>query len=390
LLTERVLSAARLRTPALVYDAAGILSAVDFTRAAIGGGKTKLLYALKACSTEFALLELGKKVDGFHASSLFEARLAREVLGSQGLVHLTSPGIRPEEFAELRGLCEYVSFNSVSQWERFKSASTTGKSGLRVNPQISFVPDARFDPSRKHSKLGAPLDQVVDIARAAMNPFDGISGLLVHHNCESGDYTQLQRVVELLDARLERLLERLEWINLGGGYVFGAGSDPTALREATDYLATRYGLEVFFEPGAALISSAGYLVASVLDIFASDGKQVAVLDTSVNHMPEVFEYQFRPTVSGERESGSRYLLVGSTCLAGDVFGEYTLAAPLSIGSRVIFENMGAYSLVKSHTFNGINLPNLYAFTPGGQLILKKSFTYDEFLTRCGRQENAHS
>jgi carboxynorspermidine decarboxylase len=38
-----------------------------------------------------------------------------------------------------------------------------------------------------------------------------------------------------------------------------------------------------------VVEETGYLVASVLDTFESDGRVIAVLDTSVNHLPEVFE-----------------------------------------------------------------------------------------------------
>ena len=72
-----------------------------------------------------------------------------------------------------------------------------------------------------------------------------------------------------------------------------------------------------------------------------------------------------------------------TCLAGDVFGEYAFDEPLEIGSRVIFANVGAYTLVKAHMFNGVNLPSIYAYTTEGKLELKKRFTYEDFKSRCG-------
>ena len=92
----------------------------------------------------------------------------------------------------------------------------------------------------------------------------------------------------------------------------------------------------------------------------SDGKEVAVLDTTVNHMPEVFEYQFRPEVLGHSDAGPHeYVLAGMSCLAGDVFGEYRFDEPLRVGSRVVFTDAGAYTIVKANTFNGIPLPTVY-------------------------------
>ena len=96
--------------------------------------------------------------------------------------------------------------------------------------------------------------------------------------------------------------------------------------------------------------------------------QVAVLDTTVNHMPEVLEYRFEPDVCGHDDDAElEYLLAGSTCLAGDVFGVYRFAEPVEIGARVVFSNAGAYTLSKAHTFNGVNLPSVYALDRSGSL-----------------------
>ena len=108
------------------------------------------------------------------------------------------------------------------------------------------------------------------------------------------------------------------------------------------------------------------------------------MDTSVNHMPEVFEYQFQPDVLGHRQGAAHcYLLAGSTCLAGDIFGEYQFDEPLHIGSRLVFCDMGSYTLVKAHCFNGIPLPNVYSTGPSGVPRLQQTFSYDDFKLRQG-------
>ena len=74
-----------------------------------------------------------------------------------------------------------------------------------------------------------------------------------------------------------------------------------------------------------------------------------------------------------------YLLAGRTALAGDLFGEYRFAAPLEVGSKVTFKNCGAYSLVKAHRFNGINLPSLYALAAdSGEPRLIRRFDYEDY------------
>jgi carboxynorspermidine decarboxylase len=175
----------------------------------------------------------------------------------------------------------------------------------------------------------------------------------------------------------------LSWVNLGGGYIFTDKQDRGPLYEAVHLLKSRYGLTVYFEPGAALVREAGYFISTVIDLFESDDGTIAMLDTSVNHMPEVFEYQFEPDVMGHEDDGKHwYTLSGSTCLARDVFGEYAFRKPLKLGSRVIFPSAGAYTMVKAHMFNGVNVPSSYMLSADGGLRLSKRHTYQDFLSRC--------
>ena len=68
---------------------------------------------------------------------------------------------------------------------------------------------------------------------------------------------------------------------------------------------------------------------------------------------------------------------------GMCLGEYRFEQPLAVGGRVIFYNAGAYTLAKAHTFNGVNLPTIYAMTEAGRLELKRRFTYADYAARWG-------
>ena len=326
-----------------------------------------LLYSVKANALPGVLTALAPFIDGFGVSSLSEARAARSALGGEGRLHLYAVALPPSDDAELADICDYVTFNSITQLEQWAPIfSGRASIGLRVNPGRSFVDDRRYDPCRRHSKLGVSLD---DLA-AAGDPIAAlIDGLHVHSNCDSTNLGELLETVRLLDTRIGSLLSQVEWINLGGGYLFDERVSAGALAEAVSLIRDRHGAEVIIEPGAAFVRESGYIVASVLDLFDSDGKEVAVLDTTVNHMPEVFEYQYRPDVVGDSELGAHeYVLAGMSCLAGDVFGEYRFDEPLEIGSRVVFSNAGAYTIVKANTFNGIPLPTIYELGDGGHSV----------------------
>ncbi len=390
-------------TPAFVYDERAMHRLLDYTDPLRSGGRCGVLFAVKSFSFAPALRVMAPRLDGFAVSSLYEARLAREVLVDGGSVHITTPGLRPNELDEIGALCDHIAFNSLGQWDAM-SPRLAGQAslGLRVNPQLSFAEDCRYDPCRLHSKLGVPLDELEAGLGQEPERLEGVSGLLVHSNCDSQDFSELRATVDRLRERIPDLLRQVEWVNLGGGYLFEDDEgdpcqDIDALCRTVDGLRSEYGVDVFIEPGSGLIRAAGYFVSTVLDLFRSGGAQVAVLDTTVSHMPEVFEYGFQPDVVGavasesadspglatDGETAHEYLLAGCTCLAGDLFGNYRFPEPLRVGDRVVFCNSGSYTLTKATTFNGVALPSVYALTPDGELVLQSSPSYEEFAVRWG-------
>jgi carboxynorspermidine decarboxylase len=255
-----------------------------------------------------------------------------------------------------------------------------------VNPGLSFTADERYDPCRPHSKLGVPVAALANAFSAEPAKWDGLEGIHFHTNCESESFEPLLETVRLLSRELGPLLRSMRWINLGGGYLLNDPATFGRLYETVRRLQDRYQATVFMEPGAALVREAGYLVGSVVDLIPSGVITIAVLDTTVNHAPEVYEYQLQPEAVGhDLAHPHRYLLAGASCLAGDLFGEYRSARPLQIGSRVVFVNMGAYTLVKAHLFNGINLPSLYTITNRGELLRGRRFTFEEYLQRLGAE-----
>ncbi len=359
-------------SPAFVLDETEIAGTLAILAELRTQCACRILYSVKALPFS-AVMDIAKPVvDGFSVSSLFEARLAGEMLrqgaAKQGGIHLTTPGIRHDELDELSLLCSHISFNSLSQYRRYE-AQTQSSIGLRVNPKLSFLHDQRFDPCRLHSKLGVAIEELgrsVDL--------EPIQGLHVHNVFSASDFSPLIKTVAKLQQHLGPKLAQFDWLNLGGGYLFGQIADHRPFIETVNKLRDDYGLEVYIEPGKAIVGQAGYLVATVLDSFVSDGENIAVLDTSVNHNPEVFEYQRRPELH-EHDTNGHYsaILAGCTCLAGDIFGKYQFNAPLAPGDKVVFKNVGAYSLIKANRFNGYNLPDIYL---SNALRVKKLKHYD--------------
>jgi carboxynorspermidine decarboxylase len=235
---------------------------------------------------------------------------------------------------------------------------------------LSFLQDARFDPCRKQSKLGVALEEITHLEQ--------IQGLHVHNIFSATDFNPLMKTIDKLRQHVGIGLAELEWLNIGGGYLFNQIKDHRPFVELVTQLKHDYDLDVYIEPGKAIVGQSGYLVATVLDSFVSDGEIIVILDTSINHNPEVFEYQRQPELHEHDPDGNHTaILAGCTCLAGDIFGKYQFKKPLAVGDRVTFKNVGAYSLIKANRFNGYNLPDIYL---SNLLHVKKvkHFDYEDY------------
>lgn len=381
------LARVELDTPAFVYDEAVLAADARAARAVVAPAGARLLLAMKAFSFEHGLRVLAPFLDGLHASSPFEALLARRVM-PEGVVHTTAPGLRDVDLPVVAEQSDLVSFNSLAQWQRHRDAVAGQASpGLRVNPGVSFVDDERYDPCARNSKLGVPLDDLATLVTRRPEALAGVEGILVHANAESTELWQLQKVVERLVDRLHPLLAQLRWVNLGGGFLFQDASDPEALHAAVTHLRGAYGVEVLVEPGTALVQRAGSLVATVVDLVETGGRDIAVLDAAASHLPEVLEYRYAPDVANE-DGRHAYLLAGASCLVSDHFGVHCFDAPLEVGSRVVLTGVGAYSMVKASWFNGIALPTVYSRAPDGSVTLRRRYGFADFLRFHGGDDGA--
>ena len=374
-----------IATPAFVIDQAILEADLAAVREIADQASCRMLYSPKACALTDVLRHVSRHVDGFACSSPYELELIQRVCGDAGSLHLISPLIKAETLEVFGDRLASVIFNSLSQWKRLGTkASARTRRGLRVNPQLSFVRDQRYDPCRRNSKLGVPVHDLAELARSDPGRLEGIDGLHFHTNCDATDFASLLATARHIEDEIPHVLERMDWINLGGGYLFTEANDLADFFEGVAIFRQRFGLDVFIEPGAALVRRAGTIEATVHDVLAGDDLQIAVLDTAVNHMPEVFEFQFEPDVLGHVDGGLHdYILAGCTCMAGDVFGEYAFDIPLAVGSRVTFLNMGAYTISKAHHFNGVGLPSIYLRRRDGSLKLVREDSFEEFAHLSG-------
>lgn len=373
-----------LKTPYFVLDEDLLIKNLKILKYVEEQTGCHVLLAQKCFSMYSTYPLIGKYLSGTTASGLNEAKLGRKYMGDRE-VHVYSAAYRDDEIDQILNICDHIVFNSFSQWKRFKDkAKASGKEcGIRINPECSTQHgNSMYDPCAPFSRMGVTIDNFEQ-------DLEGISGLHFHTLCEqnSDDLVKTLRVVE---EKFGHILYDMKWLNFGGGHHITMDDyNIDILIECVKHMRDKYNLEIYIEPGEAVALNAGFLESSVLDI-VKNGINIAILDISAAcHMPDVLEVPYTPEVVGAKIADENiltnkdqllYRLAGPTCLSGDVIGDYIFDKPLKTGDRVIFCDMAIYTMVKTNTFNGMNLPSII-YKSKNEYKLIKEFGYEDFEAR---------
>ena len=321
------------------------------------------------------------------ASSLSEARLALEEFGAKA--HTYSPAYTDEEIDDIVRCSSHLTFNSLSQYERFHDRVEGRASiGLRVNPEYSEVGTMLYNPCAPGTRFGITADKLPETLPA------NIEGFHCHCHCESGADV-LERTLVHIEEKFSKWFPQLKWLNLGGGHLMTRKDyDVSHLINILKGLHGRYPwLKIILEPGSAFAWQTGPLVSHVVDIVEDKGIRTAILDVSFTcHMPDCLEMPYMPEVRGAEiveESSSLqsqtseyvYRLGGNSCLSGDFMSSWRFDHELKVGEEVIFEDMIHYTTVKTCMFNGISHPALAMLHKDGKLEILRRFGYEDYRNR---------
>lgn len=341
----------------------------------------KMLLALKGFAMYSTFPMMRRYLDGVCASGPIEARLGREEFGKE--VHTFSPAYSDQDMKKAIKYSDTIIFNSIGQWKKYRrEIDRSGKGievGLRVNPEYSEVENALYNTALSGSRLGVHPQDLEG------QDLEGIDGLHFHALCEQNSDV-LVRVLRSFEKLYGKYINRVKWVNFGGGHhITRKDYDVGLLVRTVNDFKKRHGVQVHMEPGEAVALNAGVLVATVLDVI-HNGIDIAITDTSAEaHIQDVLAGPYRPDILGAGKPGElkyTYRIGGLTCLAGDVIGDYSFGKRLKPGDRLVLLDMAHYSMVKTTTFNGIRLPSIALYRPGARRArILKRFGYEDYKYR---------
>lgn len=371
----------KILSPSYVLDEARLRNNLELIKRVKESAGVEIILAFKAFALWKVFPIIREYISFSTASSYSEARLAVEEFGNPA--HTYSPAYSEEEFPEIIKCSSHITFNSLSQFERFypqvkKFEERKISCGLRINPEFSDVETDLYNPCAPGSRLGVVADLLGDKLP------EGIEGLHFHTLCESTSF-DLERTLVKVEERFGRYFSQIKWINFGGGHLMTREDyDVEHLISLLKQFRSRYPwLEVIMEPGSAFAWRTGELVSTVVDIVENKGIRTAILNVSFAcHMPDCLEMPYKPDIIGAVENGKySYRMGGNSCLSGDFYGDWTFDKPLQVGDKIIFKDMIHYTTVKTTMFNGVSHPSLVLWTQNDEMKLLRKFGYEDYRDR---------
>lgn len=375
----------KIPSPCYVMEETLLRRNLELIRGVAQRADVEIILAFKAFALWKSFPVFREYISHTTASSLFEARLAKEEFGSKA--HTYSPAYTEEEFEEILDCSSHITFNSLSQYERF-APKVQGRAsvGLRVNPEYSEIETELYNPCAPGSRFGILAKDLPE-----QLPPD-IEGFHIHCHCESGSDVFARTLIHI-EENFSKWFPQIKWINFGGGHLMTRKDYDVELLIKTlqDFHARYPHLKVILEPGSAFAWQTGPLVTKVVDIVENAGVKTAIINASFTcHMPDCLEMPYMPVIrnaeivdSGQLtvDSSTLYRIGGNSCLSGDFMGMWQFDHELQIGETLIFEDMIHYTTVKTNMFNGIGHPSIGMLHEDGTFELYRRFTYEDYRDR---------
>lgn len=362
-----------LKTPYFMIDESKLVANLEKAKLLKELSGVKLVLALKCFST-WGVFDLIKPyLDGTTSSGPYEVKLGYETFG--GETHAYSVGYSEDDVKDVAEICDKMIFNSQNQLAAYRHL-VEGKAslGLRLNPGVSYAGQDLANPARKYSRLGVQWDHIDAVV------FDNLDGVMFHMNCENKDEDAFIGLLNDISDKFGEHLDKLDWVSLGGGVFFTwPGYNIEKLAAALKKFSEKHGVQLYLEPGEAIITKTADLVVTVVDIVENERKTAIVDSATEAHRLDTLIYDEPASIAEACEQGEHQYVIGScSCLAGDQFCVTQFDEPLTIGQRLHITDSAGYTMVKLNWFNGLKMPSIYCERANGEIEKLNEFGYDDF------------
>ena len=413
-------AASMAATPFYLYDESFILDTCAEILGMPNAFGINPSFSMKANSSKALLQLITRQGLGIDASSLNEARRARDAGISASSIMLTTQEVPlagdREDLQKLMAKGMRYTACSLRQIELVADFASARRIpiGIRVHPGQGAGESATRNTGDKYSCFGVhltDLDRALEIAKKKRLVID-----TVHvHIGSGGDPAKWRENVDREIGFVEKYFPQAARINFGGGLRTARMPDETPadvkalgeyaaqrLREFHERTGRKLVMEV--EPGTYIMANAGYIVTTIIDIknTGADGFQFLVCDggMEVNARPLLYGSRhpfYMVAKSGELRSSEFDLrdidpmkdlrvVVGRCCESGDsqsLDAEGHIVARVmarpEIGDYLVIGGCGAYcSSMSPFSYNSHRqAPEILLRADGGMRIIRRAQTLEQ-------------
>jgi len=261
--------------------------------------------------------------------------------------------------------------------------------GIRLNINISKVSPEDADGENDNSRFGFS-DETDDFNNALSYIADlhniRLSGLHIHRTAHSRSVRFYQKSIRYACDIIRKYALSLDYLDIGGGYFGIFPNKPTYQDYANGFydVLKECGfdqLKIIVEPGNALVASCFSFISEVIDVkHVETNRWFITTDGSRNDVDPFFRktgYMTEFIMKGKRDVVEEQIVVGCTCLEYDRLFSLFQKPLLSVGDRIIYRNVGAYTMCLTPLFIRY-LPNIYLKEGNNYTKIRDKWTEEEY------------
>ena len=382
----------KYKSSVYVYDGEKIKTQYNRLKKAFSSiKKLKINYACKALSNISILNFIRKLGSGLDTVSIQEVELGIKAGYNPENIIYTPNGVSIEEIEKVSKMGVQINIDNLSILEQFGAKFPKIPVCIRINPHIMAGGNSNISVGHIDSKFGVSVHQIPHVLRIVKNTSMRINGIHMHTGSDILDVDVFIHAAEILFNTALKF-KNLEFIDFGSGFKvpYKIGDIETNIEELGEKLSKRFNdfcknygkdIELAFEPGKFLVSSAGYFLTKVNAIKQTTSTVFAQVDSGFNHLIRPMFYGAHHeiiNISNPKGKNRFYTVVGYICET-DTFGNNRRISEISEGDILAFKNAGAYCFTMSSNYNSRYKPAEVLFYKNKEHLIRKKENMTDIL-----------
>lgn len=393
---EQIKSMDNLSTPCFILDPTELERSVKGFQKALDNNFSKSIigYSVKTNSVPKCMKLAGEMGTYAEVVSYDEYELALLCGFEKNHIVYNGPMKSKATFIEAieNGAIVNIETKRELEWLKELQPNKQYSVGLRLNVNISQVSPEDADGDNDNSRFGfsdetSEFEDAIKIIESLEHV--KLTGLHIHRTSHSRSIRFYKASISYACETIRKYGLELDYLDVGGGY-FGIFPNKPTYQDYSDAfheVLTAHGLEhltVIVEPGNALVASCFSFLSEVIDVkHVEDKLWFITTDGSRNdldpffkkssYLNEIIYNQASPIVEQQ-------IVSGCTCLEYDRMFTLEQKPLLSVGDRIYYRNVGAYTMCLSPMFIRY-IPNIYMKTNSGFDMVREKWTADEHIMK---------